>query len=342
MSLANCQYGFDAAVISGFQAMVGFLMVFGYRDETTDGSPLTGWNIATQPQQLISSTLNIGTIIGVIFTGFFGRYFGRRPAIWLASLIAFAGAGVQVAATTVPVLCVGRVLIGISNAFFFTFSNIYCVESTPAHLRAVVTSFFGIWASVGSLLGAVADQQSQTHKSKLAYQIPLATLFAIPLSLSILVFFIPESPRWLMLMDRRKEARESLARLRGGSLAAEFFEEEYTEMARGIEQEKALASSKSVFSMFKDMFHGPDLRRTIIVGGVVLSHSSSGLWLFIAYSVCIPFYSFFFLSFFLSLYQLTHMMNQYKLTRGIIRLFSSKWQVSRTPSGPLSTAPSPT
>lgn len=280
MSLANCQYGFDTATISGFQAMVGFLEVFGYPDPARP----SGWNISTRSQQLIASTLNVGTIAGVAVTGIFGRYYGRRPAIWLATLISFAGAGVQVGATSLPALCVGRVLIGMSNAFFFTFSNVYCVESTPAHLRAVVTSFFGVWVNIGSILGAVADQQSERHPDRLAYQIPLAALFAIPLILSILVFFIPESPRWLLVQGRQEEARRSLERLRGNSLKEEYFQEEFTEMVKGIEEEKALASSAA----FLDMFKGSDLRRTIVCIGVVLSHCSSGLWLFVAYSVSQP------------------------------------------------------
>jgi len=280
MALANCQYGFDTASIGGFQAMVGFLEVFGYPDPERP----TGWNIGTRSQQLIASTLNVGTIAGVAVTGIFGRYYGRRPAIWLATLIAFAGAGVQVGARSLGALCVGRVLIGMSNAFFFTFSNVYCVESTPAHLRAVVTSFFGIWVNIGSILGSVADQQSEKHPDRLAYQIPLASLFVIPATLSVLVFFIPESPRWLLVQGRQEEARRSLERLRGGSLEAEFFEEEFTEMVRGIEEEKSLASSAA----FLDMFKASDLRRTIVCIGVILSHSSSGLWLFIAYSVSSP------------------------------------------------------
>jgi len=61
MAIANCQYGFDTAAVAGFQAMIGFLKVFGYKDPKL---PL-GWNINTKPQQLISSFLNVGTILGM-------------------------------------------------------------------------------------------------------------------------------------------------------------------------------------------------------------------------------------------------------------------------------------
>ena len=40
--LTTLQYGFDNGEINGFQAMTGFLQVFGYRDPTVH----SGWNIA--------------------------------------------------------------------------------------------------------------------------------------------------------------------------------------------------------------------------------------------------------------------------------------------------------
>jgi MFS family permease len=259
--------------------MVGFLEVYGYRDQKAK----IGWNIATAPQQLISSFLNIGTIIGVILTATWARYYGRKPAIWIASIISFIGVGVQVGTTNLVGLYFGRILIGISNGFYITFANVYTAEVSPAHLRGAIVSFFGIWVSTGSILGAVANNSSKDLNNRHSYQIPLASLFAIPLFLSIAVMFIPESPRWLLIQNRSDEARASLERLRGDSFGgrSELLEEEFQEMKRGIEEEKELASNSSV----RDMFRGTDLRRTILCFAVILSHSSSGVWLLISYAV---------------------------------------------------------
>ncbi|KAF2190562.1 MFS transporter [Zopfia rhizophila CBS 207.26] len=277
MSLANCQYGYDTATIAGFQAMVGFLKVYGYQDKKSK----IGWNIHTTPQQLISSFLNIGTIIGVILTHLWGRRFGRRQSIWLASLISFVAAGLQVGTQNLIGLYFGRILIGVSNGFFITFANVYTAEVSPPHLRGPIVSFFGIWVSIGSMLGAVANNFSKDYTDRLCYQIPLASLFAIPFFLSLLMLFLPESPRWLLVMDRPDEARAALERLRGNSFKnrPELLEEEFLEMQRGIAEEKELATGSSL----ADMFKGIDLRRTIICFAVILSHSSSGVWLVIGY-----------------------------------------------------------
>ncbi|KAK3320320.1 MFS transporter [Cercophora scortea] len=275
MSLAVCQWSFDNATMAGFQAIVGFLEVFGHPDPTTP----TGWNLDTRDQQLIASTLNIGIILGQCLTGVFASVFGRRPAIWLASCIAFVGIGIQIGATSISVLCVGRVLVGMSNAFFFTFTNIYCVEATPAHLRAVISSLFAVWVGIGAIVGTTLDNYAATWPGKQSYQTPLAALYAIPAVVSVLVVFIPESPRWLLVQNRPAEAEVALRKLRGDTLEAEAFAEELTEMTTGIAEEKALARSAAFWGLFR----GTDLRRTIITIGVVLSRSASGANVFVGY-----------------------------------------------------------
>jgi MFS family permease len=206
MSMANCQYGFDTAAVAGFQAMIGFLKVFGYKDPKL---PL-GWNIKTKPQQLISSFLNVGTIIGTILTAPFAHKFGRKPAIWVAAAVSFVACGVQIGTSSLGGLYAGRIILGLANGFFITFSNVYTVEAAPPHLRGILVSFFGFWVNIGSLLGAITDNYTKEHLDKLAYQIPLAVLFSIPFVLSIFVFFIPESPRWLLVQNRPEDAKRAL------------------------------------------------------------------------------------------------------------------------------------
>lgn len=171
--------------------MVGFLEIFGYRNPQS----AIGWSITTKTQQLMTSFINVGTIIGVFLTGPFAKYFGRRPGIWAACLVNFVAAAVQVGTTDRAGLYAGRVLIGIANGYFITFANVYVAEVAPAHLRGLLVSFFGVWVSIGSVMGTIADNYSKVYLNKLCYQIPLASLFAVPIFLCILLFFVPESPR---------------------------------------------------------------------------------------------------------------------------------------------------
>ncbi|KAK0720972.1 MFS transporter [Lasiosphaeris hirsuta] len=277
MSLANAQYGYDTATIAAFQAMVGFLEVFGYRDATLKA----GWGIDPTAQQLITSFLNIGAMIGVLFTTHFSKwkYGGRREGIWVGTVIAFVGVAVQLGTDKIAAVVVGRALVGIANAFYITFANAYISEVAPRHLRGVFGGVFGIMPAIGSTIGTVTVYFSKSVEGRLCYQIPLACLFFFPAVLAVAVFFIPESPRWLLVKGRPQEAEIALRTLRGGSLSEELLQEEFVEMVNGIELEKATA----VGATWREVFEGPNLRRTIITVGVYCSRVASGLWVFIAY-----------------------------------------------------------
>lgn len=209
----------------------------------------------------------------------FASRFGRKPAIWTACIVSAIACGVQIGSTTLGGLYAGRIILGLANAFFITFSNAYTVEAAPPHLRGIIVSFFGLWVNIGSIFGSVCDNYTKNHPNKLSYQIPLTSLFAIPFLLSLLIIFVPESPRWLLVHNRPEEAKKALKSLRGGSLTKQLLNEEFVEMQAGIAEEQELAPSTSVL----DMFRGTNLRRTIISVGAVVSHAATGLWFILSY-----------------------------------------------------------
>jgi MFS family permease len=179
-------------------------------------------------------------------------YLGRRPGLWLACLLNTAGCTIQVLSTSANVLYIGRLLLGLANGFFVTYSNIYTAEAAPAHLRGITVALFAYWVNVGSIVGTVIDYYTKDRMDKLSYQIPLACLYIVPTGLFIALFFVPESPRWLLHHGKEPQAREALERLRGSDVDPTEIEIEWVEMVRGVEQEVLV--SKNV--EFLDMFRG--------------------------------------------------------------------------------------
>lgn len=92
----------------------------------------------------------------------------------------------------------------------------------------------------------------------------------MPLILSAGLFFIPESPRWLINMDRHEAGIASLKWLRpdGADVQAEA-----DDIRVAIERERELSSSVG----FVDMFKNPiDRRRTILSVCAVTLQAASG------------------------------------------------------------------
>ncbi|KAK3313998.1 general substrate transporter [Apodospora peruviana] len=276
VAIANMQYGLDSTCMASLQAMPGFLMVFGHPDPKIAG----GYGIDRTFQQLIGSLLTLGAFLSSIFAGAFAHFFGRRPALWLACLLTALGSAIQIGTTSQGVVYFGRLVLGIGNGFLVTFSNIYCAEAAPAHLRAVMVALFSEWVNIGSIVGAVITNVTQKKLDKSSYQIPLGAQFIVPGLLAIGLFFVPESPRYLVNKGKEAEGRKALERLRGDSLRQDEFELEWVEMVRGIEEEKKLASTVGPL----DMFRGSDLRRTLLCFGVIATQTGCGSWFLISYS----------------------------------------------------------
>lgn len=171
-------------------------------------------------------------------------------------------------------------ILGIGNGFLVTFSNIYTAEASPAHLRAVMVALFSEWVNIGSIVGAVVTNATQSRLDKASYQIPIGILFVVPVVLAAGLFFVPESPRYLVNRGRMEKARRALESLRGDSLRPEELELEWVEMVQGIEEEKKLASTIGPL----DQYRGTDLRRTLLCYGVIMSQVGSGSWFVISYS----------------------------------------------------------
>ncbi|KAM0489913.1 hypothetical protein ACHAP8_012095 [Fusarium lateritium] len=268
--LSPFQYGLDFGLIGGLQAMPGFLQVYGYEDPET----AIGWNISTTRQQLISSLMTLGAFISSSLAGFVAAKLGRRMCLWLACILCAVSNVIMMATTNIGPLYLGRLLIGLANGYFMTFSQLYIQETSPAKYRGPG----GLISVVkGTLVGTIIDWTTAKRPDRSAYLIPLGMIYIVPFVISISLWFIPESPRWLILQGRYDDGLKSLGWLRpkGADVEAEL-----AEIRQAIDAEKTMASGVGVLDMFKSPV---DRRRTMISVCAVLLQAASGSMFIIAF-----------------------------------------------------------
>ncbi|KAI0905462.1 MFS monosaccharide transporter-like protein [Ustulina deusta] len=280
VSLSSFQYGLDFGIIGGLQAMIGFLETFGERAPST---PL-GWNINAERQQLISSLMILGAFISSSTAGLTAKYFGRKMSLWIACIGVFVSTAVMQTTTQIGGLYAGRLIIGLANGLLMTHAQLYIQECSPGRYRGFGISIFTYWVSVGSLVGAVVDNFAAKIHNRNAYIIPLGIVHVIPLILTIGLFFIPESPRWLAasiliyaVEGRMDDAERALRRLRPAGWSVT---DELDEMRATLAAEAQLHSSVG----YRTLFQNPiDRRRTFLSVFGLTTQAASGAMFVISY-----------------------------------------------------------
>jgi len=265
-------------------AMVGFLKVFGYE---APNSPI-GWNISTVVQQLITSLMVVGGIIGSLAQGPLSSYIGRRTSMQIACVTTVVAGAIMVATTSVGALYAARIILGVANGIFITTAQMYVVEVLPPNLRGVGLGTYAMIIVIGVTLSTVITNYTKTYTSRLCYQIPLIILMSMPAVTFTLVSFTPESPRWLIMRGKDDQARKSLHRLRGSVYTNIEIAEEMAAMQAHHEAEMADGKNKP---KFLDLWKGIDRRRTLLSLGVVAIHAGSGSQFLINYGTrffCLP------------------------------------------------------
>ncbi len=93
-----------------------------------------------------------------------------------------------------------------------------------------------------------------------AWRIPIGLFYIVPTIVASCIWFIPESPRWLLLQDREEEALQALQTLRGPDPILQ--REEDLEVLR-----LSLAEERNS-GRYIDLFRGTNLRRTLVAMGM--------------------------------------------------------------------------
>src|SRR5829696_1238410 len=196
-------------VVAAVAAMGGLL--FGYDTGIISGALLfiaDDFKLSDTAQQIVVAALLLGAVFGALFGGPLADRIGRRRAIMTAAAIFIIGSLASALATGATFLAVARFMLGLAVGGAGMVVPVYIAESSPSRVRGSLVSLQQFLITVGILLSYGINYL-------------LADAAAWRLMLLIGMFFLPESPRWLVGMSRDEEARAVLARTRETEEAVE-------------------------------------------------------------------------------------------------------------------------
>ena len=254
LSTAVIMEGFDILLITNLLAVDAFKQDFG--EQLADGT----YQITSSWQSGLTNGALVGEIIGLMINGWVADKIGYRwtmiGALTAVTCLIFIVFFVQ----NLIQLLVGLILMGIPWGIFQTLTTTYAAEVCPTGLRAYLTTYVNLCWVLGQLLASGVLKGTEGIDSSWAYRIRYALQWIWPVPLIVGIFLAPESPWWLVRVERNEQAKHALTRLTSKSSPTFNLDDQISMMRSTNELEKANNEGTS----YLDCFKGVDLRRTEI------------------------------------------------------------------------------
>lgn len=243
-AFAGVLFGYDSGYISSVLAMPKFKMEYGHQVPVSADNP-NGYMYDTWQKSLIVSILSAGTFVGAIISGWLADKIGRRVTIIGPGCGVFiTGVLVQLVATEIAALCIGRFVSGLGVGCVSAINILYMSEIAPRKVRGAIVSSYQFAITIGLMLASCVGYATSARKDTGSFRIPIAVQFLWALILAVGLFLLPESPRYWVKKNRLDKAAAALARVRGQPQNSECIEDELAEIVANYEYEQQVGEVK--------------------------------------------------------------------------------------------------
>lgn len=212
-------FGYNQGMMSGLITGKQFNQTFPATDMNAKGA---NEHHVTVVQGAVTSCYELGCFFGALFALFRGENFGRKPLIVSGSVIIVIGTIISVTAFegswSLGQFVIGRVITGMGNGLNTATIPVWQSEMSRAENRGRLVNLEGSVVAVGTLIAYWLDFGLSYVDTSIQWRFPVAFQIFFAIILFTGITNMPESPRWLISKDRKDEAMEVLAALKGLSI----------------------------------------------------------------------------------------------------------------------------
>ena len=250
-------FGFDTGVISG---ALNFL-----RD---------GWDLTTGQLEIVTTAVLVGAVVGAASSGRMTDILGRKKVIIFTAVIFAVGAIGTGLAPSISFLIAGRIVIGVAIGIASFTVPLYISEISPTRNRGALVTLNQLMITIGILASYISDYLIADDANLESWRWMFLVGFFPALILFIGMFFLPQTPRWLISMGRNEEGLNVLRKVEDPDLVDESFNK--------MKEEMELNSKSKV--PWNEIFK-PWLRTAMFIGiGIMFFQQFTGINTIIYYS----------------------------------------------------------
>jgi SP family galactose:H+ symporter-like MFS transporter len=202
-ALAGLMFGLDIGVISGATQFI--------QREFRISDHMIEW---------IVSSMMLGAAVGALGAGWIAATLGRKRSLILGGVLFVLGSLLSGAAWSPETLIAARVILGLAIGLATFTAPLYLAEVAEQHIRGAMISLYQLMITIGILVAFLSDT-AFSYSGNWRWMLGIIALPGVLFLLGL--FLLPDSPRWLMMRGRKREATEVLQKLRGdaGQVARE-------------------------------------------------------------------------------------------------------------------------
>jgi sugar porter (SP) family MFS transporter len=220
--LSSATGGFDGSMMNGLQSLSYWETYFNNPSPSTLG--------------LMNAIVPAGNFAINFFVPYMVDGIGRKNTLIVGLLVLFVGIGLQTGATNMGMFIASRFIGGV-GASMGTGPYLITELAHPQH-RPTVTAIYNTTYYIGAIIAAWATYGTLFIQSEWAWRLPSLLQYVTPLIQFALIWFVPESPRYLINKDRPDEARAILAKYHGPASGPEFVQAEFDEIWQTAQLER--------------------------------------------------------------------------------------------------------
>lgn len=254
-------------ILGGFAAAAGLLSGL---DQSIISGAIIGMRDAlhldSDQQSLVSSLMPLGAVAGSLLMPVMNKYFGRRMSIIISCLWYTLGAGLCAGSHTYQMMYAGRFILGVGIGIEGGCVGIYISESVPPNVRGNIVSMYQFNIALGEVLGYAIAAIFYDTTGGWRYMVGSSLVFSTILAFAM--FFLPESPRYLVHKNRVGEAWLVWKRLRDISIRSNRVE--FVEMQRNAKMEEEQAAKETMAQRWFELLVVPRNRRALVYATIMV------------------------------------------------------------------------
>lgn len=248
-------------------------MIVGFSSAYTSPALVTMQNstrisVSEEEASWVGGLMPLAALAGGVLGGPLVDYIGRRRTILITAVPFFIGWLLIATAKIVHLVLAGRAICGLCVGIGSLAFPVYLGETIQPEVRGTLGLFPTAIGNIGILICYVAGKYLDW--SQLAY---LGA--ALPIPFLLLMFMIPETPRWYISRGRNEEARKALQWLRGANTKIDNEMRDIALTDAEIENESSI----------KELLSMKYMKAILISLGLMLFQQLSGINAVIFYTV---------------------------------------------------------